>query len=259
MPPLLKSLLALMLVIVTATLPTQADDVTYSGIAQFPERVRLPAQSELVVSLIALPQGNTVASARAALDPGATSPIQFTLDVRSVVLARGDRFGLVAAITAGGVTFYHAPQPQPVASTSTDTIVLSLQTAPRMAPAPAPDETTIAEIPSPLFDLLWTVTSIAGRPVPGDQPLTLSIAADHGVGGFAGCNNYFAEASIDGQSLVFGPAAATRMACAPALMQQEADFLAALAAVHGFEIEGNGLRLLDAAGIPLVGLVTGVE
>jgi putative lipoprotein len=259
MPHLLKSLFAVLFVLMTTIHPARADDVTFSGIVQFPERARLPARAELVVSLVALPQGNRVAGARAALDTGATSPIQFTLDVRSAVLARGDDFGLVASIATGGVVLYHASQPQPVASTSIDAIVLTLHPAPAPAPAPVPDETTIAETPSPLLDLLWTVTSIAGRPVSGDRPLTLSIAADHGVGGFAGCNNYFAEVVIDGQNLVFGPAAATRMACDPTIMQQETDFLAALAAVQSFEIEGQGLRLLDAAGIPLVGLVTGVE
>ena len=38
-------------------------------------------------------------------------------------------------------------------------------------------------------------------------------------------------------------------------MDQERAFFAALAATASYEMSGNSLRLLDAAGIPLIGLV----
>ena len=111
-------------------------------------------------------------------------------------------------------------------------------------------------MPEPvLLDTLWRVTSIGARPVLGGPPVPLSIAADHRAGGNGGCNNYFTEASFEADRLTFGPAAATRMVCAPEIMAQEAAYFAALAAVAGFELGQGSLRLLDAAGVPLVGLV----
>ncbi len=102
--------------------------------------------------------------------------------------------------------------------------------------------------------MLWRITSIGGKPAVGERPPTFSITADSRAGGNSGCNNYFAEADFT-DGLSFGPAAATRMACAEPLMAQEAALFAALAAVANYETDGESLRLLDAAGIPLIGLV----
>ena len=88
-----------------------------------------------------------------------------------------------------------------------------------------------------------------------DTEVTLSIAADHRAGGNGGCNNYFTEADFDDPPLTFGPIAGTRMACAPEIMAQEAALFAALGATVGYEFSGDTLKLFDAAGIPLVGLV----
>jgi putative lipoprotein len=45
------------------------------------------------------------------------------------------------------------------------------------------------------------------------------------------------------------------MACDPFVMAQEARFFAALEATAGYELTGDALKLVDAAGIPLAGLV----
>src|SRR5690606_26453514 len=109
------------------------------------------------------------------------------------------------------------------------------------SPQPLPDPTEIVmpanEPPRPLLDSVWTVTSIAGEPVPADGLLTVSIAADQRIGGHGGCNNYFTEASFeDGGLLSFGPIAGTRMACEPTIMAREARFFAALAATRAYEL-----------------------
>ena len=59
---------------------------------------------------------------------------------------------------------------------------------------------------------------------------------------------------------MFGGIGTTRMACAPALMDQEQKFLGALAATRTFRFEGPYLRFYDAGGAELVRfteLVTG--
>jgi putative lipoprotein len=45
------------------------------------------------------------------------------------------------------------------------------------------------------------------------------------------------------------------MACEPTIMARESRFFAALAATRAYELADDRLRLLDAAGVPLLGLV----
>lgn len=74
------------------------------------------------------------------------------------------------------------------------------------------------------------------------------------ISGLAGCNSFFAEYTLNGASLSFGPAAATKMFCNdPAgVMDQEAAFLTTLGKVQGYAIQGNQLTLLDATGAALL-------
>jgi len=67
----------------------------------------------------------------------------------------------------------------------------------------------------------------------------------------AGCNQMSGGYTLDGAALAFGPAMMTLMACPEPLMEQEQALAAALSAVHGWRIAGQGLELLDADGAPL--------
>lgn len=81
-----------------------------------------------------------------------------------------------------------------------------------------------------------------------DTRISASFGNDGRVTGHAGCNRYFAPYTLAGERLTIGSAGATRMACAePAgLMQQEALFLAALATVSTWRIDGDRLELRTA-------------
>lgn len=67
------------------------------------------------------------------------------------------------------------------------------------------------------------------------------------VAGSGGCNRINGGFELEGDRLRFGRMAATRMAC-PDGMDQEQNFLAALARVQSHRIDGSHLELLDAAG-----------
>lgn len=233
--------------------PALSQAQSLSGSVSYRERVALPADAFLQVTLVELPSGAAVAGAAAAVPARGGPPIAFTLNVHNGL--RGDRrYGLVADISSRGRVFFRTTQPVAVAGSAPTAIVLAF------APGPVPQQPEEpAELPIDFAGIVWTVTSVGGRPASGDRTLTLSIAADMRAGGSAGCNDYFTEASLSQDRLEFGPAAATRMVCDSTIMVQEADFLAALAAVRGFEREGPSLRLLDAAGIPLIGLVNDAE
>lgn len=72
--------------------------------------------------------------------------------------------------------------------------------------------------------------------------------AEGSMSGSAGCNNYFAGYALDGNTVTFEPAGATKMYCeTPAgVMQQESDFLSAIASAVSYRVEGRTLTFFNA-------------
>ncbi|HEX9858605.1 MAG TPA: META domain-containing protein [Paracoccaceae bacterium] len=230
-----------------------AVDLTFTGEVTYRERIALPPDAQLRVTLVTLPGAAPVAGAAAPVATSAQVPLYFTLNVRSDMVARGGAFGLIAEIQADGRVLFRSPQPVPVdvaAPVPTNILVRQLPNPPLM-----PEADLLAEVPPDMLGTEWTVTSIGGDPVLSNSAITLSFAADRRSSGQAGCNSYFAEASFEGGAIAFGPVASTRKACPPNIMAQEARYFTALAAISSYQMSTNGLRLTDAAGIPLIGLV----
>ena len=88
----------------------------------------------------------------------------------------------------------------------------------------------------------WTLYQI-GQDVILDSTATL-IFADGQVQGKATCNRFFGPYEQDGAQLSFGRLGTTRMACKN--MDQETDYLAALAAVTTYRLQDGRLVLADA-------------
>ncbi len=85
--------------------------------------------------------------------------------------------------------------------------------------------------------------------------ITADFSADE-ITGNAGCNTYFAAYLTEGANLTIGPAGTTMMACdsPPGVMEQEQEYLAALASVASFSIEGERMRMQTADGATAVQL-----
>lgn len=231
--------------------PAWAETITINGSVTYRERVALPPGTTLRVTLIRLTGAAPVAGASASIPTRGIVPIAFALNVRTDLDVLDGSYGVLAEISAGGQVLFRNPVPVPVATGPVSILVNY---------APQPSGPPEAEPPPVDFlEVEWTVTSIGGRPVSGVQPLTLTIAADLRAGGSGGCNSFFTEATIESDTIAFGPPAATRMACEPVIMDQEFAYFAALSATASYEHDSQGLRLLDAAGIPLVGLVRASE
>lgn len=113
-------------------------------------------------------------------------------------------------------------------------------------------ESAMSAAPGIPPDSTWLAEDIGGRGVIDNAQTTLSIAAEGGVSGSGACNRYSGRATIAGDAISFGPLAATRRACPPALMDQEQRFFDALATTHTYAIDGPFLMLYDQAGQPLV-------
>lgn len=70
------------------------------------------------------------------------------------------------------------------------------------------------------------------------------------VAGFSGCNSMMGSYVLEGDEIKFAQMGGTLMACA-ANMALERQFLDMFGQVAGWEISGETLKLLDAAGKPL--------
>ena len=81
---------------------------------------------------------------------------------------------------------------------------------------------------------------VNGVAVVGERPLTLRLDSGR-VSGSAGCNSFSGTyRSRGGDKLEFGPLAATRIACDPQLMEQEARYLSILDAAESYNRYGDG-------------------
>jgi heat shock protein HslJ len=111
--------------------------------------------------------------------------------------------------------------------------------------------TGCASTPAPTLPLgtPYQVEWIGERPLVDRSHLTVTLGADGRAYGHAGCNRWFSSYQAKGNQLSFSQAGATRMMCAPALMEQEQRFLQALGQVKRWEMGENGeLRLWYAEG-----------
>lgn len=105
--------------------------------------------------------------------------------------------------------------------------------------------------PGAVTDLDWELAAIDGQPSPlgaGRRPVTLRLdAASSRGGGFAGCNRYSAPFRIGHDSLSFGPAMSTKMACTEG-MELERRFLVALPVITTFARTDSTLTLSGPSG-----------
>ena len=79
----------------------------------------------------------------------------------------------------------------------------------------------------------------------GSTTLTADFGKDGTLSGNSGCNTYSGGYKVNGDQITIGPLASTMMACSePAgVMEQEAQYLAALQSAATYQIEGNVLQL----------------
>ena len=106
----------------------------------------------------------------------------------------------------------------------------------------------------------WTVTGVntgdaVSSPIVGTE-LTAVFGDDGSLTGSAGCNNYTTSYTADAGDIQIEPPGSTRMLCSEpeGIMEQEADYLAALEAAETYGFNGPTMNLLDGEGKTLVTL-----
>ena len=99
----------------------------------------------------------------------------------------------------------------------------------------------------------WTATGVnngkgAVESVAAGTTITASFGADGQLSGSGGCNQYSATFTSADGTIVIGPIAGTRMACDPAVSDQETAYFAALDAATTYKVQGSTLELRDDSG-----------
>lgn len=95
-----------------------------------------------------------------------------------------------------------------------------------------------------LTDRIWRIEKIGGTALVGSARLSMGFDTAGRLTGAGGCNRWFAGFELTGEGLRIGPVGSTKMACAPALMEQEHRFFEALSKVMGFDLKDDGSLIL---------------
>lgn len=101
----------------------------------------------------------------------------------------------------------------------------------------------------------WRVEAIATRSVLEHVRPSLGFTPGGRVQGQGGCNGFSGPYLAEGASLRIGPLGATMIGCRGAIGDQEGRFLAALAEVRGWRLDGSLLHLTNAEGATLIRLL----
>lgn len=123
-------------------------------------------------------------------------------------------------------------------------------TTPTVTPAATDSRgPTIVPASPGLNGTIWRLESLGGTAaIPGVEA-TLEFPEEGKVGGRASCNRFFGTVEISGESMTFGPLAATKMACLDGAMNaQEKKYLEALQAAERFAFDGPALLVYPRGG-----------
>ena len=123
------------------------------------------------------------------------------------------------------------------------------------AAKPASEATVTPAAPTPtatqsngLAGTSWRLVDLAGTPAAEKIEATLEFTEAGKVSGRGSCNRFFGTVEISGESIRFGPLAATKMSCGDAADAQEVRYLRALQGAERFVFDGDAL-LVFAKGL----------
>lgn len=104
-----------------------------------------------------------------------------------------------------------------------------------------------------LQGISWQITHIGEQAMPHDATPHIRFLDGNKIAGSTGCNRFFGQYTLTGESLTLKDMGSTRMACPPEIMAQEQVLLKRLATVSRFSFEASDLQqlLLHADGVDI--------
>lgn len=109
---------------------------------------------------------------------------------------------------------------------------------------PASTDAGESQTSTHLVGTSWRLEDLGGQKALEGVEATLEFPEAGKVSGRGSCNRFFGAVEISGQSIKFGPLAATKMACIDdAANAQEKKYLEALQKAERFALDGAALRI----------------
>ncbi len=102
--------------------------------------------------------------------------------------------------------------------------------------------------PKALTGAPWRLEDLVGHGIIDNSQVTLQFMPSGKVSGRGGCNTYTGSVAFKGAAITFTPFAATLMACAPALLDQETRYFAALTQADSIAFDKTGALLIRVKG-----------
>lgn len=96
-----------------------------------------------------------------------------------------------------------------------------------------------------LEGVVWKITHMGATPAQQQSPAFVQFLANNQVAGSSGCNRFFGQYELTGESLTFKGMGSTRMACEPALMAQEDELLKLLSSVNRFSFKQDSVQTVQ--------------
>lgn len=217
---------------------------TLRGQVSYRERIALPPHALLEVRLLDVSLADAPAKTLAVtrVKTRHRMPIPYRLRYDEARIRPGRRYALQARITVNGQLWFITTTRHSIfggGRDGTDILVERVRSGAPEASGPHGK---------------WLAESIRGHGVIDNLQSVIEIAGDGKVTGSGGCNRISGRAEIQSERITFGPMISTKMACAPAVMDQESKFMAALGDVQRFKVDGekDKLILFGATGRPIL-------
>lgn len=213
--------------------PALAKVLTILGTVSYRERIALPPHAILEVSLIdvSMVDAPTGIIAVTRIRTRRRMPIPYRLRFDDKHVRRGRSYALEARILVDGKLWFITARRQPVTRGPVQPDMLVQRTAAQTSEASTPSGRWLAEL-------------IRNGGVIDNLQSTIEIARDGTITGNGGCNGFSGKAIITAGEIKCGPLAATKMACAPAVMDQETRLLGALADARRWMIDEKRGKLI---------------
>lgn len=217
---------------------------TLRGSVSYRERLALPPDSILEVRLldVSLADAPSTTIAVTRVKTRHRMPIPYRLRFDDKRIKPGRSYALQARITVNGRLWFITTTRHSIFTGGRDETDIQVERVKSGKPE--------ASDPSGK----WLAESIRKGGVIDNLQTVIDIASDGKVSGSGGCNRIAGKATISGVRITFGPMISTKMACAPAVMDQESKFLSALGDVQRFAVDRQRgkLILFNANGRPVL-------
>lgn len=200
----------------------QAAVKVLKGTVSYRERMALPPGATVAVQLVdvSLADAPSVTIAEAVITPEGQVPVPFELHYDDAVIVANHSYALQARIEAEGRLLFINTTRHAVLTGRADATDILVERVASSEPAP---------------EGRWLAEDILDGGVLDNVETVLEIGADGSVTGSSGCNRIAGTAKVRGDGIEFGPIAATRRACVPAVGDQEQQFFKALGLVRRWQ------------------------